>query len=126
MSSCSSSWPEVTSSLIRAQRKFFLVTGAIDDAAAKEKIAQYLIAAKAVARLLNSKIGIIGHPFEGMTDFMQDNFAVMETFGSTCWPIDHDLVIDAFKTTAEGEAKALIKEQQSKGRKVEVEEAMMM
>ncbi|UCF98181.1 MAG: hypothetical protein JSV89_01275 [Spirochaetaceae bacterium] len=118
--------PEVTSTLIRSNRNFFLVTGSIDDAGARAKIAQYLSAAKAAARLRNSKIGIIGHPFEGMTDLMQDNFAVMETFGSTCWPIDHDLVIDAFEATSEAEAKTIVKEQQSKGRKVEVDETMMI
>ncbi|MBN2552444.1 MAG: hypothetical protein JXB06_06725 [Spirochaetales bacterium] len=118
--------PEVTSALIRSNRTFFLVTGPIDDAGAKAKIAQYISAAKAVARLRNSKIGIIGHPFEGMTDLMQDNFAVMETFGATCWPIDHDLVIDAFDATGEAEARKVVQEQEGRARKVEVEEAMML
>ena len=37
--------------------------------------------------LRNAKVGLIGTSYEGMTDMMQDNLAVMETFGATCWPI---------------------------------------
>ncbi len=118
--------PELTSALTRAGKAFFLVTGAIDDAAALESLGQHVAAARAAARLRNARIGILGHPYEGMTDLMQDNLAVLETFGSTCWPIDHDEVTAAYGRVEEDGARALVEEQKQTGRSIEVEEAMML
>ncbi len=118
--------PELTSSLLRASREFFLVTGALDDAKAMERMDELIRAARARARLANAKVGLIGTPYEGMTDMMQDNFAVMETFGATCWPIGHDEVIDAFQRVTDAQAKAVIDEQKAKGRKIEVDAATML
>ena len=117
--------PELTSALIRADRDFFLVTGSIDDPAAAEKLGASIRAARAVARLRNARVGLIGASYEGMTDMMQDNFAVMETFGSTCWPIQPDEITDAFGQVKDPEVKALIEDQKKKGRRIEVEGAMM-
>jgi L-arabinose isomerase len=103
--------PELTSALLRADRDFFLVTGSIDDPNSLERLAGYLRAARAAARLANA---------------MQDNLAVMETFGATSWPIVPDEVTDAFGQVKDAEVKALIQEQKAKGRKIEVDDAMMM
>ncbi len=118
--------PELTSSLARSGRRFWLATGAIDDPAAKERLGELLAAARAAARLSNARVGIIGHPYEGMTDLMQDDYAVLETFGSTCWPIDHDDVVAAFDGVEEKTARILIQEQKDLGRRIEVEEPMML
>ncbi len=118
--------PELTSSLIRAEKDFSIVTGSIDDGQAMQQLEEHILAARAVARLKNAKIGIIGHPYEGMTDLMQDNFALMETFGCTAWPIVHDEVTAAFGQVTEAEARAVIAAEEKKGRAVEVEEAMMV
>lgn len=118
--------PELASSLIRSGRRFWLATGPIDDPAAQERLGELLAAARAAARLGNARVGIIGHPYEGMTDLMQDDYAVLETFGATCWPIDHDDVIAAFAGIEEAKAKALIREQKELGRSVEVEEPLMV
>ena len=118
--------PELTSSLARAGRRFWLATGAIDDPAARERLGELLAAARAAARLGNARVGIIGHPYEGMTDLMQDDFAVLQTFGATCWPIDHDEVTSAFGAIEEKAARRLIQEQQDLGRHIEVEEPMML
>jgi L-arabinose isomerase len=118
--------PEVTSSLLRTGRDFHIVTGPIDDPRTLQELGEYITAARAVARLKNAKIGIIGHPYEGMTDLMQDDLAVMETFGPTCWPIDHDEVTAACQVVEEKRARELIEEERSKGRRIEVEEAMML
>jgi len=118
--------PELTSSLARSHRRFWLVTGAIDDPSAEERLGELLAAARAVARLANARVGIIGHPYEGMTDLMQDDYAVLETFGATCWPIDHDDVTAAYGTIDDKAARGLIQEQKDLGRSVEVEEPMML
>jgi len=118
--------PELTSSLVRSHRRFWLVTGAIDNPSAEERLGELLAAARAVARLANARVGIIGHPYEGMTDLMQDDYAVLETFGATCWPIDHDDVTAAYGTIDDKAARGLIQEQKDLGRSVEVEEPMML
>ncbi len=118
--------PEVTSGLVRAGRDFSIVTGGIDDPEAMQQLQEHILAARAAARLKNARVGIIGHPYEGMTDLMQDNFAVMQTFGCTCWPIDHDDVTAAFERIGDGEAREAIEAERKKGRAVEVEEAVML
>jgi L-arabinose isomerase len=60
-----------------------------------------------------------------MTDMMQDNLAVMETFGAACWPILPDEVTTAYAEVKNGDVRRLIDEQRGKGRRIEVEEAMM-
>jgi L-arabinose isomerase len=118
--------PELTSSLLRTRRPFFLVSGPIDDEEAMARLEEHLRAARAVARLRNAKIGIIGHPYEGMTDLMQDDLAVMQTLGCTCWPIHHDEVTEACVAVEEKRARRLIEEQKAAGRKIEVEGEMML
>jgi len=117
--------PEVTSSLIRAGKKFFIVTGSINDKKAIAELEKYIRAAKAVSRLKMAKVGIIGHPYEGMTDLMQDNFEVLKTLGCSCWPVDHDHIVDAFERVSNGEAETLIEEQEKLGRKIKVDLEMM-
>ena len=111
---------------MRADRDFFVVTGSIDNKETVERLGEYIKAARAAARLKNARVGIIGTPYEGMTDMMQDDFAVFETFGSTCWPILPDEVTDAFGQVKDAEAKHLIDEQKGMGRKIEVDDPMMM
>ncbi len=117
--------PELTSSLLRADRDFFLVTGCIDDRKTLERLGRYIRAARAVARLRNAKVGLISNPYEGMTDMMQDNLAVMDTFGTTCWPIVPDEITDAFGQVSDADVKRVIQEQKAKGRKIEVEDPLM-
>jgi len=117
--------PELTSALLRADRDFFLVTGSIDDRKALELLGAHLRAAKAAARLRNAKVGLIGTSYEGMTDMMQDNLAVLETFGATCWPVMPDEITDAFGQVADADATRLIQEQKRLGRTIEVDDAMM-
>ena len=118
--------PELTSSLLRSSREFFLVTGAIEDERVMDRMGELIRAARARSRLANARVAVIGHPYEGMTDLMQDNYAVMETFGATCWPIGHDEVIDAFLRVSDAQAKAVIDAEKAKGRKIEVDAAMML
>jgi L-arabinose isomerase len=118
--------PELASGLARAGRRFWLATGAVDDPAALERLGELLAAARAASRLGNAKVGIIGHPYEGMTDLMQDDFEVLQSFGATCWPIDHDEVTSAFGGIGEQAAKKLIQQQKDLGRRIEVEEPMML
>lgn len=117
---------EVTSALVRSKKPFFVVTGSIDDQSALRELGEYIQAAKAVQRLKNSKIGILGHPYEGMTDLMQDDYTLLETFGCSCWPVDHDEIIDEYSNVSEKDAADLIASQKHKGRRIAVEPEMML
>jgi L-arabinose isomerase len=84
--------PELTSALIRSGRPFELITSHIDDPAGLEQIGQYAAAAGAVRRLEKMRIGVIGHPFEGMTDLMVDTLSLRDMIGPVCWPIEPEKV----------------------------------
>jgi L-arabinose isomerase len=117
--------PELTSALLRADRDFFMVTGSIDDKEALERLGGHLRAARAAARLRNAKVGLIGTAYEGMTDMMQDNLAVLQTFGTTCWPIVPEEITDAFGQVKDGDVKRALEEQKALGRRIEVDDPMM-
>ena len=118
--------PEVSSCLIRSKKQFYIVTGSINDESALKELSEYITAAKAVGRLKNTKIGIIGPPYEGMTDLMQDNYALMDIFGCSCWPVDHDEVTEAFLKIDDKAAKRLIEQETRSGKTIDVEENMMI
>jgi L-arabinose isomerase len=117
--------PELTSALVRAGRRFSIVTGSLGDPKALERMAVHLGAARAAARLRNARVGIVGSPYEGMTDMMQDNQAVLETFGATVWPILPEEVVEAFHAVPEPDARSLVGEQRAAGRTLAVEDGLM-
>lgn len=84
--------PELTSGLIRSGRAFQLITSHIQDPAGLEQIRQYAGAAGAIRRLEEMRIGVIGHPFEGMTDLMVDYLSLRDRIGPVCWPIEPEKV----------------------------------
>jgi L-arabinose isomerase len=84
--------PELTSGLIRSGRPFQLITSHISDPDGLEQIRQYAEAAGAIRRLEEMRIGIIGHPFEGMTDLMVDYLSLRDRIGPVCWPIEPEKV----------------------------------
>lgn len=84
--------PELTSGLLRSNRQFELLTSHIDDPRGLEQIGQYAAAAGAARRLEKMRIGVIGHPFEGMTDLMVDYLSLLDKLGPVCWPVEPEKV----------------------------------
>jgi len=89
--------PELTSALLRSGRPFELLTSHIDDPAGLAQIGEYATAAGAIRRLEKMRIGIIGHPFEGMTDLMVDYLSFRDNVGPVCWPLEPEKVAVAAK-----------------------------
>jgi L-arabinose isomerase len=89
--------PELTSALLRSERSFELLTSHIDDPAGLAQIGEYAVAAGAIRRLEKMRIGIIGHPFEGMTDLMVDYLSFRDKVGPVCWPLEPEKVAVAAK-----------------------------
>jgi L-arabinose isomerase len=84
--------PELTSALIRSEIPFELLTSHIDDPEGLKQIGEYAKAAGAIRRLERMRIGVIGHPFEGMTDLMVDYLSLRDLVGPVCWPLEPEKV----------------------------------
>jgi L-arabinose isomerase len=76
------SLPEIMYGLKRAGLKADVVFGMLhNDARAWVKIREWTLAAKAANTLRNARIGLLGHPFEGMLDMNADPTAFHAAFG---------------------------------------------
>jgi L-arabinose isomerase len=106
--------PELTSGLLRSDRPFELLTSHIDDPKGLAQIGEYAAAAGATRRLENMRIGIIGHPFEGMTDLMVDYLSLRDTLGPVCWPLEPEKVAVAVKDMDEKRVQKFMEEQAKK------------
>ena len=106
--------PELTSALIRSGRPFQLVTSHIEDPAGLEQIGAYAAAAGVIRRLEGMRIGIIGHPFEGMTDLMVDYLSLRDVVGPVCWPIEPEKVAVAAEALDAKRVKNFMDEQAKK------------
>lgn len=103
--------PELTSALTRSGRPFQLVTSHIEDPAGLDQIGQYARAAGVIRRLEHMRIGVIGHPFEGMTDLMVDGLSLRDVMGPICWPIEPEKVAVAAEAIEAGRVEKFLKEQ---------------
>ena len=84
--------PELTSALLRSGRPFELLTSHIGDPKGLECIGEYAAAAGTARRLSQMRIGMIGHPYEGMTDLMVDYLSLCDVLGPVVWPIEPEEV----------------------------------
>jgi L-arabinose isomerase len=84
--------PELTSALIRSGRPFELLTSHIADPDGLKTVGEYAAAAGASRRLNAMRVGMIGHPFEGMTDLMVDYLSLRDIVGPVVWPIEPEKV----------------------------------
>jgi L-arabinose isomerase len=103
--------PELTSALLRSGRPFELLTSHIDDPQGLRQIGQYAAAAGTIRRLEKMRIGMIGHPFEGMTDLMVDYLTLRDSIGPVVWPIEPEKVAVAVASMDAKRVKAFIDEQ---------------
>lgn len=103
--------PELTSALTRSGRPFQLVTSHMEDPAGLEQIGQYARAAGVIRRLEHMRIGVIGHPFEGMTDLMVDGLSLRDVMGPICWPIEPEKVAVAAEAIESSRIQKFLKEQ---------------
>ena len=76
------SLPEIMYGLKRSGLKADVVFGMLhDDERAWGKVREWVFAAKAANALRNARIGLLGHPFEGMLDMNADPTAFHGSFG---------------------------------------------
>ena len=100
--------PEMTSTLLRIGRPFWMVTSMMDDPAGHEKLAKYIKAAGMMRHLKSARIAIFGHAFEGMTDLMVDQLHLRQFVGPVCWPVEPEKVAVAMGEISDSEVKVLV------------------
>lgn len=88
--------PELTAVLLRTGRDFQMVTSRLDDAEGRKKVADIIAAAAVRRRLRSARVGLVGHPFEGMTDLMFDGLSLRETIGPVVWPVEPEKIAVRF------------------------------
>ena len=106
--------PEMTSALLRMQRKFWMVTSLMDDPEGQKKLAEYIKAAGIIRRLKTARIAIVGHAFEGMTDLMIDQLSMRQYIGPVCWPVEPEKIALAMGALPQKEVDALIKKERDR------------
>jgi L-arabinose isomerase len=106
--------PELTSALIRSGRPFELLTSHFGDAEGLAQIGQYAAAAGVARRLESMRIGMIGHPFEGMTDLMVDGLSLRDIVGPVVWPIEPEKVALKVESMDIKRVQAFMKDQAAK------------
>lgn len=111
---------EVTSALLRTNRSFSVLTGYLEDTEMLEELNDYIRAAKVVHNLKNSRIRIIGHPYEGMVDLMIDQLSLCNKVGPVTWPLEHDEVARIATEIPAEDVTKLIKEEKNKYSQVNV------
>ena len=84
--------PELTAGLIRTGRHFSLVTSRFDDSQGRARLATVIRAAGLRHLLRNARVGLVGHPFEGMTDLMFDQVSLRQSIGPVVWPIEPETI----------------------------------
>ncbi len=106
--------PEMTSALLRLGRRFWMVTSHIDDPAGLEKISEYISAAGIARKLKHTRIGIVGHAFEGMTDLMVDFLSLRQFLGPVCWPIEPEKFTVTMQELSNDEVQALVRSESAR------------
>ena len=74
--------PEIANLFARAGVPFHQVTGHLGEEHVRDEIAGWIAAAKVVAALRDSKIGLMGHYYSGMLDIYTDLTRVSAVFGA--------------------------------------------
>jgi len=108
--------PEMTSALLRLGRPFWMVTSHIDDPVGREKLALYIRAAGVVRKLKQSRIAVVGHAFEGMTDLMVDQLSLRKYVGPVCWPVEAEKVSVAMQEIPDANVQKLVQSESTRYR----------
>jgi len=102
--------PETTHTLVRTGRPFHIVTGHLHNEGALQRLRRYLAAAALAQRLRWARIGMVGHPYQYMSDLMVDWFSLRQTIGPTVVHLELEEIAATVEATTDVEVEALITE----------------
>jgi L-arabinose isomerase len=106
--------PEMTSTLLRLGRSFWMVSSMMDDLEGHKQLAEFIAAAGVIRRLKSARIAVFGHAFEGMTDLMIDQLSLRQFVGPVCWPVEPEKVSVAMTQVSDTDVKALVRKETSR------------
>jgi L-arabinose isomerase len=116
--------PETTHALLRAGRRFHIVTGHLTDERCLKKLRGYVAAAAVMQRLRWARIGMVGHPYQFMADLMVDTFSLRATIGPTVVHVEPEEIAAAVEAVKPEEAQALVAEARRAWRTDELDPAI--
>ena len=88
--------PELTAVLLRTGRDFEMVTSHWEDPDGRRRVQEIISAAAVRRRLRTARVGLVGHPFEGMTDLMFDGLSLRQEIGPVVWPLEPEKIAVRF------------------------------
>ncbi len=115
--------PELTAVLLRTGRDFEMVTSHWEDPEGRRKVREVITAAAIRRRLRSARIGLVGHPFEGMTDLMFDGLSLRQDVGPVVWPLEPEKIAVRFGEIAQADVDTAIAAEKAK-HAVEMEPAL--
>ncbi len=110
---------EVTGALTRCGKDYAILTGYLEDPEMLSELEDTIRAAKTRHNLRNSRIGIIGHPYEGMADHMVDQLSLRNKIGPVVWPIEHYEVAELADEVSDDEVRELLAKERARYGKVD-------
>jgi L-arabinose isomerase len=106
--------PELTAVLLRTGRDFEMITSQWDDEDGRRRVHEIIQAAAVRRRLRGARVGLVGHPFEGMTDLMVDGLSLRQTVGPVVWPLEPEKIAVRFGDIPQTEVDALVAAERAK------------
>ena len=100
--------PEIASVLTRAGVPFHQVTGTLDDDAAWAEIDAWTAAAHAARVLRESRLGLLGHYYNGMLDLYTDPTMQSVAFGSEVVHLEMDVLQRLREAVTDAEVDAML------------------
>jgi L-arabinose isomerase len=97
---------EVTSALVRTGRRFAFINGTFDATKPWAELSDLVAAAFLKRKLDGARIGMIGHPYQWMSDLMVDPLEVMDRFGVVLEYVEEGELIAAVSAQRDSEAAA--------------------
>lgn len=106
--------PELTAGLIRSGRSFSLVTSRFDDPQGRDQVAKVIRAAGLRRLLRTARVGLVGHPFEGMTDLMFDQMSLRQSVGPVVWPVEPETIAVRFDEIPQSDVDQTVASERSR------------
>ena len=106
--------PELTAVLLRTGRDFEMVTSHWDDPEGRRRVKEIITAAAVQRRLRTARIGLVGHPFEGMTDLMFDGLSLRQDVGPVVWPLEPEKIAVRFGEVDQAAVDAAVAAEKAK------------
>jgi L-arabinose isomerase len=102
--------PEISNVFHRAAVPFHQVTGTLNDPDAFREITEWTEAARVVHELRDTRLGILGHYYNGMLDVYSDPTRVTTTFGTYVQHLEMSELAAHRKKVSEPEVTAKLQE----------------